>query len=88
MMFSLSQEIIHQIMFALEDQNTTYVLELHSGRLEDITSFQDDEIPAGYVELPQWEPANGFRMMERFVAVINSLPPLATSVMYEVLELH
>ncbi|MDD7275135.1 MAG: GNAT family N-acetyltransferase [Treponema sp.] len=72
MMFSLSQEIIHQIMFALEDQNTTYVLELHSGRLEDITSFQDDEIPAGYVELPQWEPANGFRMMERFVAVVRN----------------
>lgn len=59
-------------MFALEDQNTTYVLELHSGRLEDITSFQDDEIPAGYVELPQWEPANGFRMMERFVAVVRN----------------
>ena len=59
-------------MFALEDQNTTYVLELHSGRLEDITSFLDDGLPAGYVELPQWEPSNGFRMMERFVAVVRN----------------
>ena len=59
-------------MFALEDQNTTYVLDIHSGRLEDIASFLDDEIPAGYVELPQWEPANGFRMMERFVAVVRN----------------
>ena len=58
-------------MFALEDQNTTYVLDIHSGRLEDIASFLDDEIPAGYVELPQWEPANGFRMMECFVPNIN-----------------
>lgn len=72
MMFSLSQEIIHQIMFALEDQNTTYVLDTNSGRLEDIASFLDDELPAGYVELPQWEPANGFRMMERFVAVVRN----------------
>ena len=72
MMFSLSQEIIHQIMFALEDQNTTYVLDTNSGRLEDRASFLDDELPAGYVELPQWEPANGFRMMERFVAVVRN----------------
>ena len=72
MMFSLSQEIIHQIMFALEDQNTTYVLDTNSGRLEDLASFLDDELPAGYVELPQWEPANGFRMMERFVAVVRN----------------
>ena len=71
-MFSLSQEIIHQIMFALEDQNTTYVLDTNSGRLEDLASFLDDELPAGYVELPQWEPANGFRMMERFVAVVRN----------------
>lgn len=72
MMFSLSQEIIHQIMFALEDQNTTYVLDTNSGRLEDLASFLDDELPAGYVELPQWEPANGFRMMECFVAVVRN----------------
>ena len=72
MMFSLSQEIIHQIMFALEDQNTTYVLDTNSGRLEDLASFLDDELPAGYVELPQWEPANGFRMMERCVAVVRN----------------
>ena len=72
MMFSLSQEIIHQIMFALEDQNTTYVLDTNSGRLEDLASFLDDELPAGYVELPRWEPANGFRMMERFVAVVRN----------------
>ena len=72
MMFSLSQEIIHQIMFALEDQNTTYVLDTNSGRLEDLASFLDDELPAGYVELPQWEPANGFRMMERFVVVVRN----------------
>ena len=72
MMFSLSQEIIHQIMFALEDQNTTYVLDTNSGRLEDRASFLDDELPVGYVELPQWEPANGFRMMERFVAVVRN----------------
>ena len=72
MLFALSQEILHQIMFALEDQNTTYLLERSSGRLADRRTFPDDRIPEGYVELPQWGPANGFRMMERFVTVVRN----------------
>lgn len=57
-------------MFAMEDQGADYALDAASGRLEDIASFADG-LPAGYVELPQWGPTDGFRMMERFVAVVR-----------------
>ena len=72
MMVILSREIIHQIMFALEDQGTSYLFNPSSGTLEDKAKLTDDSLPQGYVELPQWGPANGFRMMERFVTVVRN----------------
>lgn len=72
MMFPLSKEIIHQIMFALEDQSTHYGIDLSSGKLVDCKSFSDGKIPSGYVELPQWGSSEGFRMMEQFVAVLRN----------------
>ena len=72
-MFDLTPEIKNQIVFALEDQNNSYVIHMPSGRVVDKSLPKDGEEDL-YTSLPEWGPANGFRMMERFVSIIHNEP--------------
>jgi len=66
MIFELSEELINQIMFALENQNNSFVLDSETLKLIDkstIIFFDNDR----YFYLPEWDSIDGFRMMERFV---------------------
>ncbi len=82
MEFELSDELISQIIFSMEDQNGKYVLDSKAGLLckkEDIVSG----CKADYYELPEWNSISGFKMMERFVSVLHN--PLAREELRSVL---
>jgi hypothetical protein len=73
MFFDLSEELIDQILFAMEDQNAEYVVDSQTGELTPIDEIDDDaEDAEQYYDLPVWESVNGFQVMERFVSAVRN----------------
>jgi GNAT superfamily N-acetyltransferase len=76
--FSLSNEIVEQIVFAMEDQQYDYYIHRHSGELMREDQFEEEaELPAGpaddpYVIIPEWQPSDGFMLMESFVSRLRN----------------
>ncbi|AEE16049.1 GNAT family N-acetyltransferase [Treponema brennaborense] len=68
MMFALSDELVSQIIFAMENQNGAFVLDAETASLvENDRTLPTDE--SRYYVLPEWDSSCGFRMMERFVSM-------------------
>lgn len=70
--FSLDNELIEQIIFAMEDQQHSYYIHRHSGELVLEGDIEEDEGQEGmedpFVPIPDWQPVHGFLLMEKFMA--------------------
>ena len=73
MQFELSDEIINQIIFSMEDQNGRYVFDSENNTLTAVSTVPDGD-PDRYYALPVWDSVDGFKMMERFVASLRNPP--------------
>ena len=71
MQFELSDEIINQIIFSMEDQNGRYVFDSENNTLPAASTVPDGD-PDRYYALPVWDSVDGFKMMERFVASLRN----------------
>jgi GNAT superfamily N-acetyltransferase len=72
MEFTLTPELTDRIIFCMEDQNEDYVLDTRTLDLLPVDEISEEEEPTEeeaerYVAVPEWTPADGFRLMERFV---------------------
>ena len=78
-MFELTDDIVRQVIFGMENQNHRYVLDVEEGRVLradsidpslDPASFGTDVLDpaARYHELPPWTSADGFNLMQAFLA--------------------
>jgi GNAT superfamily N-acetyltransferase len=65
--FALTPELLNQIIHAMEDQNTDYLFDVSEETLLDAAAVPDPEAP-GLIPIPDWEPSDGFELMESFVA--------------------
>jgi ribosomal protein S18 acetylase RimI-like enzyme len=82
MLFELTEAIIDEILFAMEDHEGYFLLDTVDGVVSGILNdpdVSDEEIDAGdgeggarYIDLPDWDSADGFRLMERFAAAFRS----------------
>lgn len=80
MRFDLTPEIVDQIIFAMENQETPFVFDSESRTVtpapelaSTATEERGEGIVAGrYVEIPEWSSADGFQLMERFVATLRN----------------
>ena len=78
MEFELSPEIMEQIIFAMEDQTAEWYVHRVSGALatgdlvEEAEQVELPEQAEQFVPLPLWQPVDGFRLMERFVATVRN----------------
>ena len=74
--FTLSPELIEQIIFAMEDQQHEYYIHRSRGELLRVDEIGEKEIEADEVDLlvaiPDWQPVHGFLLMERFVARLRN----------------
>jgi GNAT superfamily N-acetyltransferase len=74
--FSLDNELIEQIIFAMEDQQHSYYVHRHSGELLQEEGIERDEGQEGmedpFVPIPEWQPVHGFLLMEKFVARLRN----------------
>lgn len=83
MQFELTPEIIDQIIFAMENQETPFMFDSQTRTVVDdfpkppsVSEGGDEEQASGrYAEIPEWSSADGFQLMERFVATLRN--PLA-----------
>jgi GNAT superfamily N-acetyltransferase len=74
--FSLDDELIEQIIFAMEDQQHNYYAHRHSGELVREEEIEEDYGQKGiedpFVPIPEWQPVHGFLLMEKFVARLRN----------------
>jgi GNAT superfamily N-acetyltransferase len=80
MEFPLSDELIGQIIFAMEDQHHCYHINRQTGELHRAeepapaeAGFREERVlPPEYVPIPEWRPIHGFHLMEKFVAKLRN----------------
>jgi GNAT superfamily N-acetyltransferase len=64
-----------EIIFAMEDQERDYCMDLALGLpipADEADPAQVAEDPERFLDLPEWTPADGFRMMERFANLVRN----------------
>jgi len=83
MQFELTDALVDELVFAMEDQEHDFVLDVVRGIVVDrgedeFSGFDDEEMDESpntegrYVEVPAWRSADGFRLMERFSASLRN----------------
>ncbi|SIP86917.1 Acetyltransferase (GNAT) family protein [Alkalispirochaeta americana] len=97
-MFELTDELVRQIIFAMENQNIHYMLDTELGVLvrEELVPPEErppqEESPEEeqllepsrrYQPLPGWTSADGFYLMERFLGELHN--PVARNALQEIL---
>ena len=78
MQFELTEALIDDILFSMEDQMGEFMLDTVEGVVAggvDGPDFSDEDLDDDdgeggdrYIDLPEWDSADGFRLMERFAA--------------------
>lgn len=82
----LTEEIVDQIIFGMENQDTSFLFDLEKGDLirseeipveasgdgSDASKMENRDSRDRFVRLPEWSPVDGFHLMERFVAHIKN----------------
>ncbi|MDR0628879.1 MAG: GNAT family N-acetyltransferase [Treponema sp.] len=73
MYFELTEALIQDILFAMEDQEGDFLLDAQQGAVVKIDSEGGEAMeavaaPARYKDLPAWNPADGYQLMKRFTA--------------------
>jgi GNAT superfamily N-acetyltransferase len=77
MKFELTAELVSQIVFGMENQETTMVFDTHELAVTEarggMTDDDMDDSPDGrYLPLPEWKSVDGFNLMESFVANLRN----------------
>jgi GNAT superfamily N-acetyltransferase len=65
--FELSEKVVEQIVFAMEDQERKFVVDLETG---DVVPFEGHG-GEGYATPPIWSSREGFKLMEDFLASVR-----------------
>jgi GNAT superfamily N-acetyltransferase len=70
----MSDELMYQLIFSMEDQANRYVFDMTDGVPVQVEFMRGskEEREARYCELPPWKPADGFRVMEKFVSSLKN----------------
>ena len=92
-MFEMSDEIVRRISFAMENQDSRYLMDMEKGALVLLDDVERGERPAPrgpvdpaarYQALPEWKSADGFQLMEHFLTELHN--PMVRSRLSEILH--
>jgi len=84
MQFELTNELIDEILFFMEDQDGSFYLDTRKGIVinndfddfddddDDDENETDDDEEGRFISLPEWEPSDGFKLMESFAAGLHN----------------
>jgi len=68
--FELNDTILERIIFAMEDQTKSRVIDLRTGEL---VPKPEEDLPVYLAPPPTWAPADGFKLMENFCARLKNV---------------
>ena len=68
--FHLTDPILERVIFAMEDQSRSRLVDLRTGEL---APLPEGELPAHLARPPAWTPADGFALMESWCAGLSNL---------------
>jgi GNAT superfamily N-acetyltransferase len=72
MFFELTQALIDEILFCMEDQNTKFLLDTQESKLIDteLNDIKDglNKEEQRFIEIPEWHSPDGFLIMEQFAS--------------------
>jgi GNAT superfamily N-acetyltransferase len=72
MQFELTEALVNDILFSMEDQEDDFYLDTLKGAVTGGEDFEDEDpdsdMEGRYISLPGWGSSSGFRLMERFAA--------------------
>jgi GNAT superfamily N-acetyltransferase len=68
--FDLTPELMEQIIFAMENQKETFLLDSEQPSI--IPGDSDVNVGGTIYDLPLWEPSDGYRLMEQFVLSLRN----------------
>ena len=71
MTFELTRELVDQIIFAMEDQDQDYVLDLEIMEIVPAEEADEDN-EQRFAPLPWWESVDGYNLMERFTGTLHN----------------
>jgi len=76
MHFELDKILLDDILFHMENQEGDFLLDSKKGIIIDLinseTPDKTDQEEGRFIRLPDWKPANGYRLMERFTAGLKN----------------
>lgn len=73
-MFDLSDAVIEDLIFAMENQSSDFLVDERTGEVVDPEAedaFEPDAEEERYLPIPQWESADGYRLMEDFYRAVG-----------------
>jgi len=68
MQFKLDNTLIDDILFHMENQDGEFALDTREGKVVSAPDSNDERC----IALPDWEPKDGFRLMEKFVSGLKN----------------
>lgn len=88
-MFELTRDVVDDIIFAMEDQDGAWMIDVESGRLIARAQACDDgdlvDLPKPEIApVPDWSPREGFKLMENFASRVRQ--PTARRALHEALS--
>lgn len=81
-MFQLTDAALERIIFAMEDQSNTLLINLETGDPVEaaLVSLDEREAPGGkFAPPPSWDSRHGFSVLEAFSATVTSPPELKSA---------
>jgi len=75
MQFELTDQLIDEILFFMEDQNGDFYIDAREAAVlsfDDIDFDEEDPQDCIFYEIPEWQPNDGFRLMESFTAGLQN----------------
>ncbi|MDR0600932.1 MAG: GNAT family N-acetyltransferase [Treponema sp.] len=74
MQFELTEALIDDILFSMEDQEGEFFIDTEKSIISNMDEFDNPIEPDGdrYLPIPDWDSSNGFRLMERFAAQFHN----------------
>jgi GNAT superfamily N-acetyltransferase len=78
MLFELTEALVEDILFSMEDQNGEFLLDTREGVVVqtdndfDEASMESAGEEDRYIDLPEWDSASGYQLMEHFTAALRN----------------